>query len=68
MKMKFFNYNLATSVKEGSGTWVKADGESATQNQLSVTLPEFRRYDHSSFVILALKVRRSKFCLARTKH
>lgn len=40
--MKFFNYNLATSVKEGSGTWVKADSESATQNQLSVTLPEFR--------------------------
>ena len=57
MKMKFFNYNLATSVKEGSGTWVKADSESATQNQLSVTLPEFRRYDHSSFVLLlALKV------------
>ena len=45
IKMKFFNYNVATETKEGSRatTWIKADEASATVNQLSVTLPEFRK-------------------------
>jgi|ERR1712029_776567 len=45
IKMKFFNYNVATDTKEGSRqtTWIKADDASATVNQLSVTLPEFRK-------------------------
>merc|ERR1719450_1062353 len=42
--MKFFNYNVATETREGKSlVWISADGESATVNQLKVTLPEFRK-------------------------